>query len=301
MYIHTHILYEITRNGSLACMLQGLNTMYASSCQSRQSLVCPVMLSSQTQFRASYVRKRSRLNSCSLQNAHGHCEPSTPAFAWVFFRMFSAPKIVHACLTAFSSLVCVSNQPKGHLELSWNIYSQYDWLHAQFLKNPEMLFLDYRILRSILFLATLQGCYKTGFPFARPSVNVTTIKNIVCWVYKQVPSITIWGWRLSTTATKEYEAVRKRARSCVGSLVSAANKRNISVFNTKHNLRLSSAFRFVGWIWMDSSCQFLRRLMFVACLISHEELFCFTARVFLLKSKSSDVRSRIILSLFTRL
>ena len=170
MYIHTHILYEITRNGSLACMLQGLNTMYASSCQ---SLVCPVMLSSQTRFRASYVRKRSRLNSCSLQNAHGHCEPSTPAFAWVFFRMFSAPKIVHACLTAFSSLVCVcvSNQPKGHLELSWNIYSQYDWLHAQFLKNPEMLFLDYRILRSILFLATLQGCYKTGFPFARPSVK----------------------------------------------------------------------------------------------------------------------------------
>ena len=78
MYIHTHILYEITRNGSLACMLQGLNTMYASSCQ---SLVCPVMLSSQTRFRASYVRKRSRLNSCPLQNAHGHCEPSTPAFA----------------------------------------------------------------------------------------------------------------------------------------------------------------------------------------------------------------------------
>ena len=151
------------------------------------------------------------------------------------------------------------------------------------------------------FLRPCKDVIKLVFRSPDHQLNITTIKNIVCWVYKQVPSITIWGWRLSTTATKEYEAVRKRARSCVGSLVSAANKRNISVFNTKHNLRLSSAFRFVGWIWMDSSCQFLRRLMFVACLISHEELFCFTARVFMLKSKSSDVRSRIILSLFTRL
>ena len=135
------------------------------------------LLSSQTWCRASYANKCSRLNSCSLQNSLGQRSTVSPVpqLSLEFFSECSAHLrnflIVRAFLTAPSSLVCVSMWLGEHPELSWNIYNPYDWLHAQFLKGPELLVLDYRILRRMLFPSTLQGCYKIGFPLARPSVK----------------------------------------------------------------------------------------------------------------------------------